>query len=123
MAEEPKPLEFNEELQPLPVDEEPLTIEEGSNEAGPSKIQSFGKKLTDAGAHKELTRPINLTGTGATRCRLFHSKVTVAAMEYMVAQINEWLDRDKVEIKYSTQVVGVLEGKNPEPNVITTVWF
>ena len=41
----------------------------------------------------------------------------------MEQQINEWIDGNQIEIKAVTQVVGVMEGKTPEPNVIITVWY
>jgi len=109
---------------PLPLEEEaPLPVE-GGEESHTSKIQAFGAHSAMAGtAHKELTRRLNITGTGATRVRIFNSKITVAAMEHMIEQINEWIDGDQIEIKHVAQVVGTLEGKKPEPNVIITVWY
>jgi len=109
---------------PLPlVDDTPLPVAEGGPSAGPSKIKTFGSGTKAAMATKELSRPMNLTGTGATRCRLFHSKITVSAVDHMVGQINEWLDGSDIEVKHVTEVVGVMEGKKAEPNLILTVWY
>ena len=47
----------------------------------------------------------------------------VAAIEHMAEQINSWLDGDQIEVKHVNEVVGVMEGKKPEPNVIVTVWY
>jgi len=41
----------------------------------------------------------------------------------MIDQINEWLDENEVEIKFIGQVVGTMEGKTPEPNLIVTIWY
>ena len=107
--------------------EEPLKIEGDESSApaaGSMKIQAFGRGAMAAGRREvQFKRPLNVTGAGATRCRMFHSKVTLAALEYLVNQINEWLDGDKIEIKHISEVVGVMEGKNPEPNVIVLVWY
>lgn len=124
---EPLPLEPDEQPEPvmLPMEEEPIQLTETPVEAGAApKIRAFGAGhgLGPAGG-KEYRRPLNLTGTGATRCKIFHSKIAVAPMEYMEQQINEWIDANEIEIKAVTQVVGVLEGKTAEPNIIAMVWY
>jgi hypothetical protein len=110
---------------PLEGDDEPLSVgqELTAAAAGPRSIRAFGQSATTAHGAKKFSRALNLTGAGATRCRIFHSKVTVAALDHMANQINEWLDAEQVEIKAVNQVVGVMEGKTPEPNVIVMVWF
>ena len=115
---------------PLPVegaddDLEPLPVEGGDESAvqASSKIQAFGAVAAAGRAKQEFSRAMNLTGTGATRCRLFHSKITVAAVDHMVNLINEWLDGSDIEVKHVTDVVGTMEGKKPEPNLILTVWY
>ena len=103
-------------------DDAPLSIEDGPMASGKSsKIRAFGAAA--AMAKKELTRPMNLSGTGATRCRLFHSKITIGAVDHMVSQINEWLDASDIEVKHVTDVVGTMEGKKAEPNLILTIWY
>ena len=112
--------------QPIPLegDEQALPLEgEDSAQQGSTRIQAFGAAVLRAEKKTEFKRPLNLTGAGATRCRLFNSKITVAALDHMVAQINEWLDGEKVEVKCVDQVIGTMEGKKPEPNVIITVWY
>jgi len=116
--EEPIPLE-GEEGEPLPLAE---TGGDVATNKSP-KIQAFGGGVARAKVQKEFKRPLNLTGSGAVRCRIFNSKITVAAMDHMVDQINEWLDANEIEVKAVNQVVGTLEGKTAEPNVIVTVWY
>jgi len=113
--EEPIPLETDEEALPL--------ADDGGSSGGPSKIQAFGAAAFRAEKKEEFKRPLNLTGAGATRVRLFNSKITVAAVDHMIAQINEWLDGEQVEVKSVSQVIGTVEGKKPEPNIIITVWY
>jgi len=70
------------------------------------------------------TRPLNKTGTGATRCRTFHAKLSDEAVRHMDQQINEWCERNPdVEIKFSTSTVGIWTGKHAEPNLIVTVFY
>lgn len=113
------PIEEEEDLAPLS-----LTDEEETSGRSPTRIQAFGAHTAVAGMEgHEYKRTPNLTGAGAIRCRLFHSKITVAALDHMVNTINEWLDADEIEVKYISQVIGTMEGKKPEPNVIITVWY
>jgi hypothetical protein len=77
----------------------------------------------EAGRKTEFKRPMNLTGNGATRCRMFHCKVAESSMEHMENQINDWLDSQEIEVKQVGHVVGMMEGKHTEPNVIVMVWY
>ena len=118
---EPVPLDDYDDLEPLSLaDEDPTGSLSGMSS---TKIQAFGTQ-TDALLHKQQYKRIpTLSGTGAVRCRLFHSKITLGALDHMTNSINEWLDENEIEVKYVAQVVGTMEGKTPEPNVIITVWY
>jgi len=122
--EETIPLEADDD-KPLPLeDDEPLTIEAGPAAAeGPTKIQAFGAFAAGAETKQAFKRPLNLTGAGATRVRLFHSKIALTPLDHMIQTINEWLDGEQIEVKCIHQVIGTMEGKRPEPNVIITVWY
>jgi hypothetical protein len=119
--EAPIPLEGpEEELEALPLAAEEAPAAEKSS----SKIRAFGSVAAPlAEQRKQFQRTPNLTGAGAVRCRMFNSKISVPALEHMVEKINEWLDSEEVEVKAVNQVVGVMEGKTPEPNLIVTVWY
>ena len=74
--------------------------------------------------HKEdFTRGMNLDGTGATRCRLFTSKIGLGPLTHMEEMINEWLDSENIEIKHVGHVIGTMEGKRAEDNVLVLVWY
>lgn len=88
-----------------------------------SKAQTFGAGLAQAVHHFDFKRPMNVKGTGATRCRVFHSKVAEAPLQVMENHINEWLDAEEIEVKYVGHVVGAMQGKSTEPNVIVLVWY
>jgi len=116
-------LDDDDEEEPIKLDEDPIPMDEGDeSEGGPSRIQAFGT-ASRTEEKKEFTRPLNLTGTGATRCRLFNSKITVAAIDHMISVINEWLDGEQIEVKHVSEVIGTMEGKKPEPNIIVTIWY
>jgi hypothetical protein len=70
-----------------------------------------------------LKRPMNLTGTGATRVRTFTSNLTEASIGHMDEVINRWLDASKAEVKFCSTTVGNFEGKHAEPKLIVTLWY
>jgi len=100
--------------------EEPISLVESSGE---SQVRMSKRFADRAGAKIDYRRALNLTGAGAIRCRVFHSKVSDAALEMMQDQINAWLDRDQIEIKQVCQTMGIMKGKVDEENVIITVWY
>jgi hypothetical protein len=118
IAPDPQPVEDDEQETIELVDEEVVA----SNDGKPA-ISAFGSKSSLSKKKEEFNRPLNVTGAGATRCRLFHSRIAAAPLEYMENQINTWIDSDEIEIKHVGHVVGVMEGKTPEPNVIVMVWY
>ena len=93
--------------------DEPLSLEDG-DEDGMSKIHARGgSPLADD--KREFARPLNVNGAGATRCKVFHSRIAEAPLARLQNVINEWLDSDKIEVKHVGHLIGILEGKNPEP--------
>lgn len=113
----PTPKDANE---PISLgDDEPLGLEGGE---GSTAVKAFGaqKSAAHTGA---FSRPLNLTGTGATRCRVFYSKISPPSLEYMENQINQWIDGDKIEVKHIGHLIGGMEGKTVVPNVIVVVWY
>jgi DNA-directed RNA polymerase subunit M/transcription elongation factor TFIIS len=111
------------------VQEEPsesLTlVDEAEFQQSGRKIEAFSNK-TKTPDHKEAVfhKPLQKTGAGATRIKIFHTKMNDGAVEFMAHLINEWADSNPdVEIKNSQTTVGVWEGKHPEPHLIITVWY
>ena len=130
MADE-KPIPTGDEELPdeLPLAPESIPREEEESiqlvETGDEihgEVRAFGSTL-DQERKVRFQRPVNLTGQGAVRCRIFHSKIAVASLEHLEHSINEWLDGNKVEIKHVGHVIGIMEGKRPEPNLLVMVWY
>ncbi len=89
---------------------------------GTSQIKAFGKDHLRK-EHK-WHRQTHKTGVGACRVKLFHSRLSPNAMEYMEDSINEWLDENPdIEVKFSESTVGVVEGKKSEAHILITVWY
>lgn len=125
-------------IEPQPAADEPISLESATQEEEPiglveadevrikpQTLRSFGAGVGSALGEKkaEFKRPLNSTGHGAIRCRLFHSKIAVGSLDHMETQINEWLDETDVEIKHVGHVIGTMEGKRSEPNLLVMVWY
>jgi hypothetical protein len=100
-------------------------IEEGEMEkSGRKIIKSFGTVAGHQVDEAKLSRQLQKTGTGATRVKVFHTKMNDGAIEFMTQTINEWVDHNpEVDIKIVQTTVGVWEGKHPEPHLILSVWY
>ena len=107
---------------PIEDPDDAISLAEESDESSKNTVKIMGTRKILA-SKETFTRTPTLTGAGAVRCRVWYSRIAVAPLQYMEQQINEWLDANQIEVKSVTQVVGVMEGKSPEPNVIVTVWY
>ncbi len=116
-------LEPEEEPISLDGDEQPISLVESSDD---SAAEGLALKTIGAAANvtaTKFTRPLNADGSGATRFRIFHSKISLAPLENLEHSINEWIDGDKIEVKHVGQLIGTMEGKRPEPNLLVVVWY
>ncbi len=91
--------------------------------AGSSQIKAFGN-ADQKRKERVWSRNSAITGSGACRMKIFHSRLSDNAMEYMEDSINEWLDENPdIEIKFSNSTVGIVESKKSESHIIVTVWY
>jgi hypothetical protein len=128
---------LGDDPQPVPVpppkakgldDDEPIALVDVEDQDETLEVKGFKKKIAGAAArgltHKaEFKREVNLTGQGATRVRLFYSKIADGPLLHMESMINDWIDDEGIEVKHVGQVIGTLEGKRAEPNLIISVWY
>lgn len=118
--------------EPVPVpppaakkaEETPIQLVE-ADDVKPAKRKAFGSAAARAGfaIKTEFQRDLNLDGTGATRCKLFHSRIADGPLLHMETLINEWLDENEIEVKFATQTIGMMEGKRSEPNLLMMIWY
>lgn len=126
---EPVALDLGPEPVPPPLapvdDEEPISLVDDSERDEDSPGISMVRQRSGLRKAHEVTlnRPLNLTGTGATRCRIFYCRIAVEALENMQSRINEWIDNDEIEVKHVGQELAIMEGKTPRPNLVVTVWY
>ena len=112
-----EPLRLDDD-EPIRLEDEPGTL--AAEAAG--AMRTFGVQGKET-VKSDFRRPLNTNGTGATRVRLFHSKIAVPSLEFMGNQINEWIDGEQIEIKQVGHLIGTMEGKRPEPNLLLVVWY
>ena len=117
-----EPLALEADPEPLAIDpvESPIGLVGAGEE--PHVMRQFGRHALEV-KKTEFRRTLNVTGKGATRCRLFHSRIAVAPLEHLEQQVNEWLDSEDIEIKHVGQSVGIMEGKTAKPNLVVMVWY
>ncbi len=119
-----KPVAIEPEPREEP-DEEPLSlVDPEESKIKQQTVRTFGAGTSPLGEKKEeFKRPLNLTGKGATRCRVFHSRIALSPLEHLQDSINEWLDADEIEVKHVGHIIGTMEEKRKEPNMIVMVWY
>lgn len=115
---------------PPPIPEELTTfpLEEAESASAPAATAPVAAPepppTPTPAAAPALRRPPRPGASGATRLRIFHSKLSDGAVGHLDHQINEWLDQNPdVEIKFANTTVGVWEGKHAEPNLILALFY
>ena len=112
------------------LDEKPLSIKNPDDEPLTIAEESSGRAISHTagirGAAAEgfnFSRPMQASGKGATRCRIFRSKISVPAIESLEEHINEWLDSDDIDVKDVGHLIGTMHGKIDEDNIVVLVWY
>lgn len=113
------------EFEPIQMEEDdddtrPLDMSE-SRVHGTSGATLVEKAVWDEGKYKRVA---DANAPGACRVRIFHSRLSEGALEYMNNQINDWLDENEnISIKYATSTIGLFEGKHAEPNIFMSMFY
>jgi hypothetical protein len=103
-----------EELTPIELNEEASSV------VGSNKIRTFDTRKPHEDHWK---RTPNITGAGAIHVKTFVTKLRLDAINHLDDQINEWLDdHPEYEVKFTTQTIGKLVGKNTEDAMFTSIW-
>ena len=124
-----KPVSLNPQPVPVPVPapkplaDDPIAIVGGDDEPLAATQKHSTARSLGMDHKADFKRPMNNTGAGATRCRIFHSKISEGPLLHMECIINDWIDDEAIDVKQVCQAIGVLEGKRAEPNLLLTVWY
>lgn len=102
--------------QMAPIDLDPPT----TNVIGSDKIRTFDTRKPHVDHWK---RTPNVTNAGAIHVKTFVTKLRLDAIEHLDQQINDWLDNHpEYEVKFVSQSIGKLVGKNTEDALFVSVW-
>lgn len=101
------------------VSHAPLDL--GGGSAAPAPKVSAPKPAVKKTTEKtEKTVP----GKRVTGVRTFFTKLHPGAIPFLDEQITKWLkENPDISIKLTNTVVGQIQAKKTEPNVIITVWY
>ncbi len=91
-----------------------------SSVIGSDKIRTFDTRKSHVDHWK---RTPNVTNSGAIHVKTFVTKLRLDAIEHLDEQINDWLDNHpEYEVKFVSQSIGKLVGKNTEDALFVSVW-
>lgn len=123
------PIPFDNPDKPIPLDIE------GANESAVSHSpldlgSSRAVEIPKTEAPKQvMKKPAPTTGSTEyseriTGVRTFFTKLHPGAINFLDEQITEWLQKNPdIRIKRTNIVVGEIQAKKTEPNILITVWY
>jgi len=115
-----RPIPFDDDSGSSNVSHSPLNLGRG-NTAGAPKAEAAVR------AAMPVTKKPAETVTSTERItgvKMFFTKLHVGAMDFLEEQITSWLHSNPgIVIKQTNTVVGEVQGKKTEPNIIVTIWY
>jgi hypothetical protein len=77
-----------------------------------------------AGVSKQVARAVSNNASRITGMKTFYTKLHPGALDFIDEQVAEWLKaHPSVSIKQTNVIVGEVQSKKTEPNIIITIWF
>jgi hypothetical protein len=118
------PIPLEEDLDSVNVSHSPLNLGGGSVAKVP-KVKPAAKPETP-----KLSAPVakpagKVAATEQiTAVKTFFAKLHVGAIEFLDEQITNWLKSNPdITVRQTNTVVGEIQGKKTEPNIIITIWY
>jgi hypothetical protein len=118
------PIPPEEDLSGANVSHSPLNLGGGSVAEAPKVVPAAKPEMPKPAA--PVTKPSETTASSEriTNVKTFFAKLHVGAIEFLDGQITNWLKNNpQVAVKQTNTVVGEIQGKKTEPNIIITVWY
>jgi len=115
-------------IEPIALDvedtPEPLSAQTRITAFGGGGASGTAIGATSQWDDSSFKRELQADAVGASRCRIFHSKLNDGAVSFMSQQINNWIDENpNIMIKTSHATIGIWEGKHADPNLILTLFY
>jgi hypothetical protein len=119
---------------PIPFDESgsggtnvshsPLSLGGGSVAEAPKVMPAAKPKMPTPSAPVTKPSEKKVPSERITGIKTFFAKLHVGAIEFLDEQITNWLKNNpQVTVKQTNTVVGEIQGKKTEPNIIITLWY
>ena len=125
------PTPFDGDLdRPIPFDDDDKS-ETGITHAPLTLGGSGPVETPKVEAAPQLTRPVEkkpqekiVSSDRITGIKTFFTKLHPGAMQFLDEQIGKWLKENPgVTIKRTNVVVGEIQAKKTEPNILITIWY
>jgi DNA-binding Lrp family transcriptional regulator len=118
------PIPLEEDISIANVSHSPLNLGGGSVAEVPKVKPATKPEIPKPSA--PVAKPPEKTATAEriTGVKTFFAKLHVGAVEFLDEQITNWLKSNPdITVKQTNTVVGELQGKKTEPNIIITIWY
>jgi hypothetical protein len=115
-----RPIQLDESIGGSNVSHSPLNLG-GGGPAGEPKAEAASGVATPL-----IRKPteVAVSAERITGLKTFFTKLHAGAIEFLDEQITNWLRSNPgIVIKHTNTVVGEVQAKKTEPNVIITVWY
>ena len=116
-----KPIPFDDDTSGANVSHSPLDLGGSGSAPAAPKIKATSGVVRPVAAKpaEAVTSAERITGV-----RTFFTKLHSGAIDFLDGQITDWLHKNPgIVIKRTNTVVGEVQGKKTEPNIIVTVWY
>ncbi|UCF43367.1 MAG: hypothetical protein JSV99_00085 [Planctomycetota bacterium] len=113
-----------DDLSSANVSHSPLNLGGGSVAEAPKVMPAAKPVIPKPSA--PVTRPAEKLAAAEriSGVKTFFAKLHVGAIEFLDEQITNWLKSNPgITVKQTNTVVGEIQGKKTEPNIIITMWY
>lgn len=118
------PIPLEEDISGANVSHSPLSLGGGSVAEAPKVMPAAKPKMPTPSAPVTKPSEKKIPGERITAAKTFFAKLHVGAIGFLDEQITNWLKNNpQVTIKRTNTVVGEIQGKKTEPNIIITLWY
>jgi len=123
-APEPEPIPFDDDTEPvINLDKQ----REDKSQTPPDtsrKDQAESMIRATSSADKTQGGKVSSSGEQVNGVKIFFAKLHAGSIEFLEGQIKDWLKANPgVSIKRTNTVVGEIQAKKTEPNIIVSVWY
>ncbi len=118
------PIPLEEDFSRTNVSHSPLNLGGGSVAEVPKVVPAAKPVMPKPSAPVAKPSEKMAAGERITGVKTFFAKLHVGAIEFLDEQITNWLKSNPdIKVKQTNTVVGEVQGKKTEPNIIISIWY